>query len=364
MADDLHLSIRPDVDFRPTFFIVDLKITNPKMMGKKAEFKLDLASDVHDSRAVDDAKNLYAHNFTVDRTEYQLKIPTDSFDCFTYKGTHASIVLRANLKVDDAWILKDSEVSRTAQLKLVDARTGGGGDASAAIDPFDKVQFSKNFNALSSDRKRDFVLTSLFCVIALIGGFIAIWKTLMSGDTMSGDTIGIGIACVIILTTVVYLYWAWFKNKQFKSYMKVALQPMPAITRNTRLQISQLISGKSEVDLKNMTLRVVACNMEKGQYVRGSGSNRRTVSFEEPVRPIILYSEKVSRIPSGQELGGCFPGEVDFGPIFKTLYPPLEISETHGLAVYWEVQLLHDEFIDHELKGPTDRVEVTDFFIA
>ena len=358
MADDLHLSIRPDVDFRPTFFIVDLKITNPKMMGKKAEFKLDLASDVHDSSAVNDAKNLYAHNFTVDRTEYQLKIPTDSFDCFTYKGTHASIVLRANLKVDDAWILKDSEVSRTAQLKLVDARTGGGGDASAEIDPFDKVQFSKNFNALSSDRKLAFVLLSLFCVIAGVWGSIAIWK-LRGSDEPGGAIVGI-----IVLIVVVCVLWVWFKNKQFKSYMKVALQPMPAITRNTRLQISRLISGKSEVDLKNMTLRVVACNMEKGQYVRGSGSNRRTVSFEEPVRPIILYSEKVSRIPSGQELGGHFPGEVDFGPIFKTLYPPLEISETHGLAVYWEVQLLHDEFIDHELKGPADRVEVTDFFIA
>ena len=358
MANDLSLSIRPDVDFRPTFFIVDLKITNPKMMGKKAEFKLDLASDVHDSSAVNDAKNLYAHNFTVDRTEYQLKIPTDSFDCFTYKGTHASIVLRANLKVDDAWILKDSEVSRTAQLKLVDARTGGGGDASAEIDPFDKVQFSKNFNALSSNRKLAFVLLSLFCVIAGVWGSIAIWK-LRDSDEPGGAIVGI-----IVLIVVVCVLWVWFKNKQFKSYMKVALQPMPAITRNTRLKISQLISWKSEVDLKNMTLRVVACNMEKGQYVRGSGTNRRTVSFEEPVRPIILYSEKVSRIPSGQELGGHFPGEVDFGPIFKTLYPPLEISETHGLAVYWEVQLLHDEFIDHELKGPTDRVEVTDFFIA
>ncbi len=294
MADDLHLSIRPDVDFRPTFFIVDLKITNPKMMGKKAEFKLDLASDVHDSSAVNDAKNLYAHNFTVDRTEYQLKIPTDSFDCFTYKGTHASIVLRANLKVDDAWILKDSEVSRTAQLKLVDARTGGGGDASAEIDPFDKVQFSKNFNALSSDRKLAFVLLSLFCVIAGVWGSIAIWK-LRDSDEPGGAIVGI-----IVLIVVVCVLWVWFKNKQFKSYMKVALQPMPAITRNTRLKISQLISGKSEVDLKNMTLRVVACNMEKGQYVRGSGSNRRTVSFKEPVRPIILYSEKVSRIPSGK----------------------------------------------------------------
>ena len=358
MANDISLSIRPDVDFQPTFFIVELKITNPKMMGKKAEFTLDLASHVHDSNPVNDAKKIYTHNFTVDRTEYDLKIPTDSFDCFTYNGTYVSIRLRANLKVDDAWILKDSKVSRTAKLKLVDERTGGVGDASSVINPFDKFQLSKNFNALSSDRKRDFVLLALFSVIAGVWGSIAIWKLRDSNDpggAILGITILFIVACVLL---------GWFMNKQLKSYMKVALQPMPTITRNTRLKISQLISGKSEIDLKNMTLRVVACNMEKGQWVRGSGKNRGTEDFEEPVRPIILYSEKVSLIPSGQELGGYFPGVVDFGPIFKTLYPPLDISKTHGLAVYWEVQLLHDEFMDHELKGPSDRIEVTDFFIA
>ena len=359
MANDISLSIRPDADFQPTFFIVDLKITNPKMMGKKAEFTLDLASDVHDSDPVNDAKNLYAHNFTVDRTEYQLKISTDSFDCFTYKGTHASIVLRANLKVDDAWILKDSKVSRTAQLKLVDDRTSGEGDATTEINPFDKVQFSKNFNALSSDRKLAFVLVALFCVIAGVWGPIAIWKMRDSNEP------GGAIFWIFVLIVVVCTLWVCFMNKQFKSYMKVTLQPMPAITRDTRLQIPQLISGKSEVDLKNMTLRVVACNMEKGQYWRrGNKGHKNTISFEEPVRPIILYSEKVSRIPAGQQIGGHFPGEVDFGPMFKTLYPPLDISETHGLAVYWEVQLLNDELSNHELKGPSDQIEVTDFFIA
>tara|TARA_B100000959_G_scaffold278327_1_gene336474 strand:- start:177 stop:1265 length:1089 start_codon:yes stop_codon:yes gene_type:complete len=362
MADDISLSIRPDVDFQPTFFIVELKITNPKMMGKKAEFTLDLASHVHDSNPVNDAKKIYTHNFTMDRTEYDLKISTDSFDCFTYNGTHVSFRLRANLKVDDAWILKDSKVSRTAQIKLVDERTGGEGDASKVIDPFDKFQLSKNFNALSSDRKRDFVLLSLFCVIAGVWGSIAIWK-LRDSDDPGGAILGI-----IVLTLVVFVLWGWFMNKQLKSYMKVALQPMPTITRNTRLQIPQLISGKSEVDLKNMTLRVVACNMEKGQYWRrirsGHGSTKKTVSFEEPVRPIILYSEKVSRVPAGQQIGDHFPGEVDFGPMFKTLYPPLKISETHGLAINWKVQLLNDEFRNHELKGPSERIEVTDFFIA
>ena len=60
MSDHLHLSIQPDVSFRPNYFTVVLKITDPKMMGKKAEFKLDLASDVHDSRAVNNSSEQLA----------------------------------------------------------------------------------------------------------------------------------------------------------------------------------------------------------------------------------------------------------------------------------------------------------------
>ena len=327
-------------------------------MGKKAEFTLDLASDVHDSDPVNDETNLYTNKFVVDRTEYELEIPTDSFECFTYKGTHASIVLRANLKVDDAWILRDSQVSRTTQFKLVDARSGSrGGDATEVIDPFDTVQFSKNFDALSSQRKTGFILMSLLCALGWLGGSWLIW------ELGSDGSIVMAVVFIIFLLILMVGLWLWQKNSFFRSYMSVSLRPIPAITRSTCLPISQLVSGKSKIDLKNMTLRVVACNMEMGQYIRGSGTNRRTVSFEEPVRPIILYSERVGHIPARQEIGNYFPEEVDFGPMFKALYPPLEISETHGLAVYWEVQLLHDEFIDHELKGPADSIKVTDFFI-
>ncbi|HCU86980.1 MAG TPA: hypothetical protein DGP39_05575 [Verrucomicrobiales bacterium] len=329
-------------------------------MGKNAEFTLELASEVHDSSPVNDETNLYTDKFVVDRTEYELEIPTDSFECFTYKGTHASIVLRANLKVDDAWILRDSQVSRTTQFKLVDARSGSlGGDATEVIDPFDTVQFGKNFDALSSGKKMSFILMSLFCGLGLLGGSWLIWDIFSQEE----DGVVVSVFLIIILLVATVCLWGWQKNSFFRSYINVSLRPIPDITRNTCLPISQLVSGKSKIDLKNMTLRVVACNMEMGQYIRGSGSNRRTVSFEEPVRPIILYSERVSHIPARQEIGNHFPGEVDFGPMFKALYPPLEISKTHGLAVYWEVQLLHDEFIDHELKGPTDSIEVTDFFI-
>ena len=106
---------------------------------------------MHDSDPVNDETNLYTNKFVVDARNMNWN-STDSLNATT--RTHASIVLRANLKVDDAWILRDSQVSRKTQFKLVDERSGGpGGDATELVDPFDTVQFGKNFDALSSKGK-------------------------------------------------------------------------------------------------------------------------------------------------------------------------------------------------------------------
>ena len=47
-------------------------------------------------------------------------------------------------------------------------------------------------------------------------------------------------------------------------------------------------------------------------------------------------------------------GHVDFEPIFTELLPPQLISDTHGIDVVWEVQLLHPDFVDQELIGPAE----------
>ena len=95
-----------------------------------------------------------------------------------------------------------------------------------------------------------------------------------------------------------------------------------------------------------------AANMEQGQYTRGSGSSTRTVSFKEPIRGVILYEQKVRLIPKRSQIRKWFEGDVDFEPMFCALYPPFMLSSSHGLSVHWEVQLIHPQFVDHELVGP------------
>jgi hypothetical protein len=55
---------------------------------------------------------------------------------------------------------------------------------------------------------------------------------------------------------------------------------------------------------------------------------------------------------------------MSFEPMFKVLYPPSEVSKSHGLFIYWEIQLIHDDFVDQELEGNTAHFRRGDFFTA
>ena len=111
----------------------------------------------------------------------------------------------------------------------------------------------------------------------------------------------------------------------------------------------ELLSGVSRVELRDVIVRIVACNMELGQYKRGSGSKERTVSFSHPVRAVILYDRRIALIPAGARVQDHFDGECAFASMFKALYPPQRVGESHGLSVHWEVQLIHDRLIDQEI---------------
>ena len=158
----------------------------------------------------------------------------------------------------------------------------------------------------------------------------------------------------------------WFAiRRQLRKYMTFKLKPITgSVNRQSEHAISELFYGVSRTDLEDVTLRIVACNMEKGKYVRGSGSNQRTVSFSTPVRGVLLYSKKVTLIPKNQPVENYFRDSISFEPMFMALYPPSEVSESHGLFIFWEIQLIHDDFVDQELEGNTAHFRREDFFTA
>jgi hypothetical protein len=157
----------------------------------------------------------------------------------------------------------------------------------------------------------------------------------------------------------------WFAMRnQLRKYMKFNLNMInlpKRIEPEKSYSASKFFSGISRVPLTNITLRIIACNMEKGQYVRGSGSNRRTVSFAEPIRGVILFEKTVNQIPANVKIRHFFSEKFSFKSMFECLYPPFMATDTHGIDVHWEIQLIHPEFIDQELIGMTNIFHYDDF---
>ena len=138
------------------------------------------------------------------------------------------------------------------------------------------------------------------------------------------------------------------------------LESLPPLRPGTRVAARELIRGRPHVDLLAVTVRVVAANIECGQRKPGRGETAPK-SFRTPVRAVKLYECELPYVPAGASLGELLSGEVDFGPMFRALYPPLMVTTTHGLDLAWQVQLLHPEFVDQSLPGPTSGLRFADF---
>jgi hypothetical protein len=348
---------------------VQIQIFDQDCIGRDATFVLNQRVRVKDHDPVHESKKLYLHEFRTDHRTITFTIPTREFTGFCYDGSEIEIEYQGVLKIDDA-VFFDTKVTEKVTYKLF-KKPKIRIDTDRLIEPKDHFNFVTNLRAIP-------IRNQLATLVLVFVGMIVITVNMGIGchDQLSpesqtflyshrgsdGDSsspfmkslVGSGAAGAAI----------WFAiRRQLRKYMKFRFKQVPnRIDRTTRVPIEQLIHGVARVELKDVTLRVVACNLEKGQYMRGSGSDRRTVSFSEPIQGVLLYEQKARSIPPKQPVENSFEGMVEFGPMFDALYPPAEVSSSHGLFVYWEVQLLLDKFIDQELAGSTSGLLEEDFF--
>lgn len=114
-------------------------------------------------------------------------------------------------------------------------------------------------------------------------------------------------------------------------------------------------------DRDDVTVRVVAYNLEKGASIRDHGSRTTMVSFAEPVCAAVLRKQTLPHVARGQPLERFLTGDVAFAPVFDLPHPPVEVSEAHGLFLQWVAQLLHDQLVDQEAMPATCEFREVDF---
>lgn len=352
---------------------VDARITvhDAQIIGKRAELLIEQRVVVKDSRPVNGKKKLVRKAFVIQQNETVVRFPIGSIEAYTYRGKMIDIELHTLVTIDDG-IIFDTKIDQAQELAISD-KPPVSGDAKTLIEPEDAFNFSANLAAIPiHNRAITMLLAAIGAVVVLANTALGVHDQLVpetatyfyshydsDGDGQSplvnslggSGLVGAGIWALMLV--------------QLRKYMTFGFRRLPArFHLGMSFPVGRMIRGRPRVPLEDITLRVVACNMEKGQYERGSGTDRHTVSFTEPVRAVVLFEKKVDRIPARAPIAQYFPEEMSFDPMFAALFPPQVVTGNHGLAVYWEVQLLHETFVDQELVGPTEGFVYRDFFYA
>ncbi|MBT3665894.1 MAG: hypothetical protein HN548_00310 [Opitutae bacterium] len=345
--------------------IFEIKVKDRSLLGKKATFSIKREVSVKDSRPVHDSKDLRKITFTVSASQnfrVSAAVMKRASGSFPYSGSKISIQTFAEVKVTTAIFFNSttrfslsnyipSDLPKRARVK---------NNAKQLIDPKDSFNFFKNLTSIPAENQIATILLLIIGGALIVFNLIIGYHDQMAPEHMTwfyshydsdGDNSSpIGKALTGCGAIATFIWWAM--RKQLQKYMAFHFRSrIRKVNRESMVNIGKLVTGCSRVDLIDPVLRVVACNMEKGKYIRGHGSNRRTVSFSHPNRAVLLYSRRIPIIPKGAPIHNYFDEEFSFKPMFQALYPRQMVSESHGLDLVWEVQLIVNDLVDQELIG-------------
>ena len=353
-----------------------LQVQDPDLAGKQAtftvvqRFRCKVDSPVHKSRVLSE------HQLVLRAGEQELELGRVPRDVFCYVGEKLDIELGGRLEIDDGVFFDTKlEVGITPSSSLPPRRKRAA-DAKSVHSPGDDFDFFANLRAIPS-KARLIVVWLMLIGIPVIAANAAlgvrdqfvpesqVWfydhsgsdgteSPLMKGLAGSG-AVGFGIWMAI--------------RRQLQKYMEFGAKlPAEKLRRGLVCRPADIFSGKAGVALEQVQVRLVAYNREHGQYTKqekdGKSTKTVTKSFTSEAGGLVLYEQLLFHVPSGRPIEEVLSGEIAFDALFDALYPPTMHGGTHGLDVQLEAQLLHPEYVDHDVELPVTGLREDDFRVA
>lgn len=366
------ISARVEGEGRELKLVVEVE--DGKFAGKSAEFQVLQRVRVKKSSPVHKARELGSREFRLRHGRQEVELPALPREAFTYQGEDIDLELRGVLEIDDGIIFDTSIELGLDRLASLPPRGKAAADAKSVHSPGDDFNFIANLRAIPA-KARLVVLWLMFlgipimlanAVVGLRDQFVPdgqVWFYDHDGSDGSESPALKSLAGSGGLGLVLWLAI----RQQLKKYMRFeAKLPEGRLARRQVCVPASLFKGLPRVALEEATVRLVAYNREHGQYTKQekSGNSTKTVtkSFTTEARGVVLYEMLLPLVPAGMPVEEFLSGEVCFDPVFDVLYPPLMLGDSHGLSLQLEAQLLHPEFVDHDVELPVASVELTDFY--
>jgi len=333
----------------------EIEFTDPKHQGLSAKFRIRKIVNVFDSSPENDDIVAYEHQFMIASRVHNIDVPASNFPRFGYKGSKIEIICQAEVVVDDA-IFFDSKIRTYVTLKQLKLNNQGlASNPSEELNPHDQLNFIRNFAAISFKQKIAWITAFVTFILAAVGNlllalfdtFIASVPIFYSADSENGlVAAGMGAVAGGVGFSAVH-------KTILRSYKTAELvRNPPTILKGTRYRVSDFLTAKSKVHLYGVTLRLVVATLECGQYWRGSGTSRRCVSFSHPSRALVLFEKTTAVIPKGVSIETYFNDQMNLDKAFECIFPNNMISDSHGLKIKTEIQIMVDDLADTSLELP------------
>ncbi len=337
---------------------VDLIVegADPRVTGQRVMVLVERVVHVVDDRPVHGESVLAASYVEMDPAGIITSLELPERLLYEYEGEKVRVEVWAAVRRErNGWFSRDEDVARV-RLELPAHRGAPSQVDAELVEPKDAFQIAANLRALDPSLQRSIlgagaaysVLVSVLGISAVFNAdgclaFLALVVGLVGGTyTLSAAEVDGGTGL-----------YKWFK-RLFREYADLRLADVGVVRPGDAPAIGEVVKGAPFVDLERPRLRIVACNLECGQYRRGSGTDVRTVSFEEPFGAVVLFDQTVARWRANAPVHEVFDGPVAFDEVFAHLLPPQHADPAHGVRVRWEVQLLVPELVDLELVGASD----------
>lgn len=359
--------------------VVQLLVSEPGLVGKSGTLKVEQVAHVKRSSPVHARKTLAERHFTLAYGLNRIAIGDVVEELYTYSGSKLDLRLTAHIQIDDGVIFDTTLQIDLGTACRLPGRSEVPKEFASVHSPKDRFNFFANLRAIPA-KARLLVLWLMAIGIPVIAFNLLVgtrdqfvpesqtWFYDHSDSDGEGESplfkalMGSGVVGVGL--------WAAIR-RQLQKYMRFdARLPDGQIYRDLRVPANQLIEGEARVALQHAVARVVAYNREHGQYTKqekdGKSTKTVTKNFTENGRGVVLYEQALAYVPANAALRDYLQGEVHFAPLFDALYPPCRISSTHGLSLQFEAQLIHPEFVDHDIELPCEdsRVQRKAFYAA
>jgi hypothetical protein len=344
-----------------------VRVIDPKLAGQAATLKLVWKADVRRGGGIDAERMLFEQRLTLRAGEQHIALNQDAAQGFAYQGKQLHLVLEARLVIDDGLIF-DSTLSVKLPGLLAPRPVS---DAASIHSPRDRFNLFANLGAIPPQARLIVLLLLLIggpviLVNAAIGArdqFVPESQTwLYDHRDSDGESESPLVKALSGSGALGAAIWAAMRA-QLRRYMRFSAQPPThAISRSLYLKPGDLIHGSADVDLRDCEVRLVAYNLEKGLYKVKKEKRTETRSFEDPSQGVLLYQQRLPFVPAKVDIGDYLAGEVGFAALFDVLYPPAPVSDSHGLDIALEAQLLHPDFVDQEVVMKSPAVVMADFW--